>query len=204
MNRRSSTQTAAEKGHISTMNSHPVSGDYLLWLAPQIRGEDDGNPNRTYEGLVAIMYETEFVWLVANDDNRKADGLDLRVEFCNEQDIPKRQTEAFLDKNYPDPPCSFLEVLIGLSRRLAFAAGDNAPGWAWILMHNLDLHRITDPVGRGKARQAKDILQTCIYRNYDPDGRGGFFPLANPDRDQRQVEIWYQLPDYIDDVPKGG
>jgi hypothetical protein len=150
------------------------------------------------------MYETEFVWFVPNDDNRKADGLDLRLEFCHEQDIPKADAGTFLDKEVPTPPCSFLEVLIALSRRLEFQAGGSAPGWSWILMNNLGLHRITDPVGRGKARQATDILEMCIYRTYEPDGRGGFFPLEEAPRDQREIEIWYQMPDYLEETLGGG
>jgi hypothetical protein len=143
------------------------------------------------------MFEKEFIWLVPNDDNRLMDGLGLRVEFCQQHDLPVGQVAAFLSKGRPIPPCSFLEVLIALSRRLAFNAGGSADGWAWVLMHNLELHRITDPVGRGKARRADAIMEQCIWRKYGPDGRGGFFPLEIPREDQSQVEIWYQMADYI-------
>jgi hypothetical protein len=203
---RSGTHTAVEKGHQPTMNSDPLSEDYLHWLASQIRGEDDGHPDRTYEGLCTIMYETEFIFLphVPNDNNRIGDGLDLRVEFCHEMDIPLGDAGRFLHKTVPVPPCSFIEVLIGLSRRLAFIAGGRAEGWAWELMNNLVLHRITDPVGRSKARQAKDILESCIWRNYAPDGRGGFFPLKQPYEDQTQVELWYQMAAYVNEIyPEG-
>lgn len=181
------------------MNSHPLTGDYLHWLAPQIRGESDGHPGRTYDGLLAIMYEKEFVWIVPNDDNRKADGLDLRLDFCRENgNLVESSVGRFLDKDNPDPPCSFLEALIGLSRRLAWVAGGNAPNWAWMLIFNLELHRMTDPLGR-KARRAHDILDACIWRNYAPNGAGGFFPLEQPIEDQRQVEIWYQMAAYIEE-----
>lgn len=208
MSRRSSTHTAVEKGRQPTMNSDPLSEDYLHWLASQIRGEDDGHPGRTYEGLCAIMFETEFVFLphVPNDNNRIGDGLDLRVEFCHQMEIPLGDTGQFLDKNetVPVPPCSCLEVLIGLSRRLSFIAGGSAEGWAWVLMNNLELHRITDPVGRSKARRAKDILEKCIWRTYEPDGRGGFFPLFQPDEDQTRIELWYQLAAYVNEMyPEG-
>lgn len=202
MSQKSSTPTVAE-GPRSTMSKHPLSEDYLRWLGPQIRGEDDGHPGRTYDGLLAIMHEKEFVWLIPNDDNRVADGLDLRVEFCHEYGISTEEAESFLWKNPPeeppDPPCSFIEVLIGLSRRLSFTAGGSARGWAWILMNNLVLHRITDPVGRGKAQRAHDILDTCIWRSYSHDGVGGFFPLERLREDQCKVEIWYQMAAYLDE-----
>ncbi len=178
------------------MSSHPLSGDYLSWLASQIRGE---STNRTYDGLLEIMFETEFIWLIPNDDNRTGDALDLRVEFCHVHSIPLERVGAFLDKEHPNPPCSFLEVLIGLSRRLEFAAGGSPEDWAWQLMVNLELHRISDPVGRRKAERAYEILQKCIYRNYSPDGMGGFFPLTWPEEDQTQIELWYQMAAYINE-----
>lgn len=192
MSRKSSTLTAVEEGSSSTMSSQPLSEDYLRWLGTQIRGEEDGHPGRTYDGLLDIMHEKEFVWLIPNDDNRVADGLSLRVEFCRKYGF---STDSLNDVG----PGSFLEVLIGLSRRLSFAAGGNALGWAWVLMNNLALHRITDPVGRSKAHRAHDILDTCIWRSYSHDGVGGFFPLRRPTENQCQVEIWYQMAAYLDE-----
>lgn len=190
------------------MSSHPLTEDYLRWLEPQIR-EDDGlsNPNREFWGLLALMYEKEFRPLVANDDNRWMDGLELRTEFCNDFRVrmSARRREpyrSFLDKELPNPPCSFLEVLIGISRRFSFTAGGSAPGWAWVLLNNLNLHRMADPLSRGKARRAADIIEVCTSRNYEPDGSGGFFPLQDPQEDQRQVEIWYQMAAYIGEMDR--
>lgn len=196
MSPKSSTQTAVAEGQLSTM-TNPLAGDYLRWLATQIRGEVDGNQGRTYDTLLTIMFEKEFIWRIANDDNRLADGLDLRVDFCHQANVQMGDAGAFLSKAHPVPPCSFLEVLIALSRRLEFNAGGSANGWAWELMTNLVLHRLGDPVGRSKARRIHDILDRCIWRNYEPNGVGGFFPLHHPNEDQRQVEIWYQMSAFI-------
>lgn len=136
------------------------------------------------------MFEKQFVWTVAYDDNRMADGLELRAEFAHENDLPVSIMERL-------GPCSFLEVLIGLSKRLAFSAGGEAPGWAWQLLGNLELHRMTDPLRSAKERKAHELMDTCIWRTYRPDGQGGFFPLAWPDDDMTQVELWYQMSAYI-------
>lgn len=197
MSQRSGTQIAVAEGRHSTMTSHPLSEDYLPWLASQIRGEDDGHPGRTYDGLLIIMYEKKFEELVPNDGNRIGDGLGLRVEFCQRQRIPMGRVPEFLNKENPSPPCSFLEVLIGLSRRLEFNAGGSPERWAWVLMNNLELHRITDPVGRAKARRVDGILDRCIWRTYSHDGVGGFFPLRHPQENQALVEIWYQMAAYL-------
>jgi hypothetical protein len=160
--------------------TNSLSEDYLRWLAPQIR-EDDGlsNPNREFWGLLTIMHQTPFECFVHNDDNREVDGRDLRVEFC--RDVANVDTQALKHLG----PASFLEVLIGLSRRLAFnAGGKNAPGWAWVLLNNLYLHRMADPLSSRSARKVDDTLNRCIRREYAPDGVGGFFPLEHPDEDQ--------------------
>jgi hypothetical protein len=182
--------------------SSSLTEDYLRWLAPQVRDTHDDRVN-PYGDLLRIMFEKEFVWQVAYDDNRRADGLDLRVEFCHQADIypqVKREFGAFLDQDHPNPPCSFLEVLIGLSRRLAFNAGGFAEGWAWRLVENLELHRMRDPLGRRNVRKVHDILDACIWRTYEPNGQGGFFPLAWPEEDQRQVELWYQMAAFISEL----
>lgn len=173
------------------MNNHPLAEDYLNWLAPQIRDEHDGS--KTYSDLLTLMFNKEFVWLVPNDDNRLGDGLGLRVEFCYAYHI-RQGSLAHLG------PCSFLEVLIGLSRRLAFDVGGNAPGWAWTLISNLGLRRMSDHLSRYKLEKANDILDRCVWRNYDPDGSGGFFPLAWPNEDQRKVELWYQMAAWINEL----
>lgn len=209
MNQRSVTQTDAGEGWPSTM-SNSLSEDYLRWLAPQIR-EDNGlsNPNQEFWGLLTIMYEKEFTWTVPNDHNRLGDGLDLRVAFCYANDIPMRERRreplrSFLHREpeVPFPPVSFLEVLIGLSERLAFNAGGTAPGRAWELLCNLNLHHMADPLSRRSANKANNILDRCVRRAYLPDGRGGFFPLEQPHEDQRQVEIWYQMSAYIGELDR--
>jgi hypothetical protein len=186
------------------MTDPPIEG-YLRWLAPQIRGEGDGSQNRTFEDLTRIMFEKEFVWLpvASNDRNRLEDGLALRVEFCNEAELRREGLGRFLEPEQPYPPCSFLEVLIGLSRRMSFAVGGEAPGWAWSLLTHLELHRMSDPVGRSRARRIDDILDRCIWRNYEPNGQGGFFPLGWPDEDQTKVEIWYQMAAWTSELHPG-
>lgn len=173
--------------------SNPLTEDYLRWLVPQIRDEDR---TPTYWDLFGLMFEKEFEWKVHNDENRLQDGLDLRAEFCHDNRL-RRGSLNFLGQ------VRFLEVLIGLSRRLSFLAGGNAQGWAWQLVLNLELVRMTDPLTRGKTRKMNDILDTVIWRTYNPDGVGGFFPLAWPDDDQTQKELWYQMAAYIDEMHPG-
>jgi hypothetical protein len=132
------------------------------------------------------MHNTEFVWTVPNDDNRVQDGVDLRREFVGD-----RSSVLALEI------VTFLEVLVGLSRRLEFTAGGNAEIWAWQLIRNLRLQKMIDPLGPAKRERVRDILDAVIWRTYREDGRGGFFPLSNPTDDQTKVEIWYQMNAYV-------
>jgi hypothetical protein len=164
--------------------------EYLRWLEPQLTDDHSG---KTYWGLLNFMFDTQFDWFIDMDDNRMVDGLDLRVEFAREVHIRPKAMDSL-------GPCSFLEVLIGLSRRLAFAAGGEAPGWAWELLTNLELHRLSDPLTPPKQRKAEDIMRVAMKRTYAPDGTGGFFPLAWPDGDQTEVELWYQMNAFIEEL----
>ena len=171
-----------------TTTNPQLTEDYRNWLGTQIRDERD-SLDRPYQDLLGVMFEKEFECVIPMDNNRVVDGSDLRVEFTRESRL--RSTAL---KNLG--PVSFLEVLIGLSRRLAFIAGGQAPGWAWQLLGNLELHRMSDPLTRPKHRKVLEIMDTVITRSYSPDGIGGFFPLAWPDDDQTRVELWYQMNAY--------
>lgn len=166
--------------------------NYLRWLEPQLRDEND-NPGKTYWELLNVMLGKDFVVVVPMDDNRVVDGLDLRVEFAREHRLSPDDMQVL-------GAGSFLEVLIGLSRRLAFAAGGQAPGWAWQLLSNLELHRMSDPLTQSKHRKVQEIMDTAICRTYAPDGTGGFFPLAWPDEDQTKIQLWYQMSAYIEEL----
>lgn len=163
--------------------------DYLQWLESQLRDEHVDS-RKTYLGLTALMLDTPFTWSVPMDDNREADGLALRVEFAHLEHIRQPSMEHL-------GPCSFLEVLVALSRRLAFVAGGNPAGWAWQLLSNLELHRLPDPFTRSKQHKASEIMLVAMNRTYLPDGTGGFFPLTRPDGDQTRIELWYQMNAFI-------
>lgn len=162
-----------------------IDHDYFEWLISQI----EVRSNRTFNELFERMHNIEFVWTVPNDDNRIQDGLDLRIQFLN----GARRT-IHLDG------ATILEVLIGLSRRVAFTAGGEAPWWAWQLIENLRLHKSSDPLTNGKANRIDDILEDLIWRTYQRNGQGGFFPLNNALEDQTKIEIWYQMNAYVMEI----
>jgi CRISPR/Cas system-associated protein Cas10 (large subunit of type III CRISPR-Cas system) len=142
-----------------------------------------------------IMYEKEFVWIVANDDNRIQDGRDLRNSYLDTIKVEDRRDYKSMHRD----PVSFLEVLVALSKRVAFIVSGNPNEWAWKLIENLGLHRMYDQLTERKADRIHEVLDAVIWRTYEVDGNGGFFPLILPNRDQTEVEIWYQMSAYIEE-----
>lgn len=174
--------------------NEPLDEQYLRWLYSQVASVRLKNPARTYWSLLRHLYSKEYVWLVANDDNRVEDGRDLRSEF--------RQThEIQMDQSWMNMGCSMLEMLIGLSRRLNFELEhDGGVGyWFWHMMENLKLDQYSDAYYQNTFTKeiVNDILDAVIWRTFDPDGRRGLFPLDHPREDQRDVEVWYQLSAYL-------
>lgn len=142
------------------------------------------------------MHNTEFVWYIPNDGNRTGDGHHLRNDFFRYEIKSERMyQDGDLDIEF----VSFLEVLIGLSRRLAWGMGDqgNEPYWAWRLIKNLGLNKMSDPLTVYKRETINETLYDVIWRNYARDGKGGFFPLENTIKDQTKIEIWYQMQEYL-------
>lgn len=139
------------------------------------------------------MYVKEYTWFVPNDDNRVQDGKDLRDEFLATQGIDE------VDRGWYDLGCSMLEMLIALSRRLSFEADQKTAGeWFGILLQNIGLDRCNDKRMTVEMEQHIDeVMQCVIYRQYSPTGEGGLFPLRNPQHDQREVEVWYQMSAYL-------
>jgi hypothetical protein len=168
---------------------------YFTWLTDRIDFNFGRSNGKAYVDLMCILHSTEFVWVVPNDDNRVEDAAALRQQFLDETGITAPPRDFLQDR-----PFSVLEVLLGLSSRCAFNGGGTPPNWAWRLIENLDLHNMSDPVTTRKHEKITDILETLIYRTYEPDGSGGFFPLTHPRDDQRKVEIWYQMNAYLDEL----
>ena len=179
----------------SKLMNKPLDEQYLAWLYDQVASVKLRNPSKTYWNLIRSLFNTEFVWLVPNDDNRVEDGRDLRLEFVEQENIFDP------DPNWMFRNCSFLEMLIGLARRLSFEMDDEpAPSDCfWHLLNNLNLSDFNDARFNTAQHQAyvDHILRDVVWRTYRSDGTGGLFPLSRPKKDQRKVELWYQLSSYV-------
>ena len=164
---------------------------YFDWLCILI-GVNRNIPGRNYMELILSMHGCEFRPKVAMDQNRGADGLQLRVDFMNEHGAFGSATNR--------GPCTFLEFLIGLAKRMSFlmhGEGDHSHTefYFWALVDNLGLSKVNDDNWYNANGEffLEDAVWRVNERQYLYNGAGGLFPIRNAQRDQRTVEIWYQM-----------
>lgn len=165
----------------------PIENEYFNWLCAKVL--EMGNQN--YYALLGILHKTEFVWVVPADKHRAQDGLELRTDFL-------RETQSERDPSWESEPCSVFELLVSFAKRAAFQTDIPTRVWFWEFMTNLKLNEFRQVSG-SDAYSIEDILYTFIWRQYDPSGFGGMFPISRTKNDQRKIEIWYQFCEYIDD-----
>lgn len=165
--------------------------DYFLWLCNKV----DCRDRIEYEDVLLLLYSTDFYSLVPYDDNRAFDGLHLRVEYYEETQthIPRHDIRNHI-------PCNLLELILGVAIRMSYVIFDPAVEdeediihYFWLLISNLRL----EP---GKHMTNSIIIERFLERQYKPNGEGGLFPLKYPKRNMKNIEIWYQMMEYITEL----
>lgn len=172
------------------MYREPLEETYFVWLYSQVGEVEVADPARTYWRLLKKLHSTEFLWLLPRDDNRAADGRELRYEFMHDEGLED------IDPDWMELGCSMLELLIGLSRRLSFEGDGEPDSWFWELIENLGLEKYNDHTEM-IDQEIDFVLKDVIFRTYRRSGKGGLFPLRKANKDQRNVEIWTQLNAYL-------
>lgn len=177
--------------------SNIVQDEYFRYLCDLVRINDEKD---SYFLLASQMHKKAFYGILGNDDDRGLDGRDLRRRFMMES--------SFIDYEPIDGPCTFFEFLIGLAFRMAFlieTSDDEAHVWQYFheLLNNCGLSDATDNnyyTAEFNCEYATAVMDRILERRYARNGRGGLFPLEDPDcPDQREQEIWYQMSAYLNE-----
>lgn len=166
------------------MSDIEVYDDYHEWLCDLVRYSE-------FDELFRVLDSTKFIYTLDLDSNRASDGMMLRTEYTSES--------GYYVKG--KGPCSVLEMLIGLARRMDYMIGDSQENedrtceCFWEMIDNLGLGEYKDDrFDEGKVRE---ILDVWMRRQFCTDGKGSIFPLVYPAKDQRNLQIWYQMSEYI-------
>jgi len=169
--------------------SGTLDDQYFEWLYSLVADVKIRKGPRTYWNLLKQLFTTEFIWHIPCDDNRAEDGRDLRFEWANSFGVR-------VDTNWAELGCSFLEMLIALARRLEFQDGRDCEFWFWHLLGNLGLLGHNDR-SKFAPEDVDDRIRMVMDRTYNRYGEGGLFPLPRAQKDQRTVELWYQMHAYL-------
>lgn len=169
------------------MNREWKDVEYFERLCDLVCGERYSK-SISYHKLLAHLHNIEFRYSIPKDKNRAADGVSLRWRFGSDL----------------EGPCSVLEMMVALAVRMEETImddptfGDRTGQWFWGMIVNLGLGSMYD--SRYDEQYVDDVISRFLNREYESDGRGGLFRVGHCDRDLRDVEIWYQLNYYLDEM----
>lgn len=162
---------------------------YFNWIYKQLVSPK----GRSYKKLFKHLHSIEFKYIIEMDENRAADGVNLRYRFLYAKG---------LDSNLMDytEPCTVLEMLTALAIRCDetmgnWGANDGAKQWFWEMLNNLNLGLMTDDVY--DEQYIDEVIFAFMNRQYQPDGVGNIFIVPYCEQDLRTVEIWYQMCWYL-------
>jgi len=177
-------------------HSHPITIQeaYFNWLYYLVY--DPADPLIVFRTVCSVMHEIEFLALVPHDENRIADGAELRNRFQRESNksLGPMEIADLMASNV-----SVFEVLLALADRADFMVPLTQKVWFRIFIENLKLDEFTDEYcDRNKTLwPVKSIINCFNNRAYSKTGKRGIFPLRRPRCDQREVELWYQMGAYM-------
>lgn len=167
-----------------------IREEYQDWLVHLVDAEH-------YSELLAYLGDTEFIFTIGRDSNRAEDGIDLRYRFAFDHGYTNNDiSEAFGNER-----CSVLEMMVALCLRIDGEIMDNMDGsehvYTWFIgmLESLGLSGMCD--GHFDIYKAERIIHRFLYRDYEPNGRGGLFTFYDSRDDVRDTEIWAQMMRYL-------
>lgn len=176
------------------LTAESVAAEYFKWLIDTVGANQE---DKSYWLLMKDLHHKQFYWSVPNDDNRVYDAKLLRDYFCFKNNVK-------YDPQYWPTTVSMLELIVGLADRCENIMADQPDSitvteWFWVLLGNLGLEKFTDEAyyDLNGPWKIDEILNRVIDRTYHRNGKGGLFPLENSKKDQRKVELWYQMGAYL-------
>ena len=177
------------------MTTKTIQQKYFEWLCDIVDIR-----KHHYIFLAKALHKKEFYWTVQYDENRAQDGIALRNRFLEEHKI--EDEESLIN------PCSMLEMMVALAERFEYLMPDSDSDeeelerpaqWFFEMLANIGLNKYTDEyyITDDYRNVIDNTLNIVLERSYDKDGNGGLFPLNKAEKNQKKVELWYQMNLYI-------
>ena len=181
------------------MNREELRKEYFEWLCDFVYDEKRMSRGLSYNKMFSFLFDTPFHWIMTMDENRAADGIDLRYRYGRERGIADPIIASYLD----DRECSMLEMMVALALRMENQimenpdVGNRVGQWFWDMVVSLDINM---PDSRFDYGRFERCIETFTARSFKPNGEGGLFTVTTTAKDMRNTEIWYQMCYYVDEI----
>ena len=182
------------------MKQHELVNDYFEWMYRLVCGE--GGQSLSFRKLLMRLYDLDYQYTLPMDENRWTDGVQLRYRYGREHNIPDYVIASELDTR----PCSMLEMMLALSLRCEETImtdnhfGNRTGQWFWNMIFSLGLGGETDRNFR--ASHVDAVVDRFNNRRYSPNGEGGLFRVNDRGINLLNMDIWYQMQAYINEIPE--
>ena len=163
---------------------------YFKWMCDIICDKQYVNWD-LYHRLLDYLYNRDFYYIIDMDDNREADGIDLRYRFAYDNSYNSAMVASYLDSK----PCSILEMITALIIRSEEMLGYRDGRWFCDMIRSLGLESMTDE--NFDQRYVDEVIDRFLNRKYERTGKGGLFTVTTRRQDLRDAEIWYQMCWYL-------
>lgn len=174
-----------------------IQDEFFEWMYQLIAGKG-------YSDCLKVLYDKEFYAIMQLDDNRLMDGCEVRYRFADECNIPR----SVIDRQFDRTKCSVLEMMVGLAIRIEESMmadedfGDRTSMWFWIMMKSLGLNEMRNDRIRNEfdTLDTIGIIDNFLNRGYKSNGEGGLFTVNDTSKDMRDLDIWYQMCMFFDNI----
>lgn len=176
-----------------------VTPTYFEWLKNTV---DSFVGRGQHEHFFNILHSMAYIPILDLDRNREVDGVGLRDIYLRGYGIDVSESDVVIDS-----PCSVLEFLVALAERMDYIYSPSerrcVADLFWEIMGNIGLNyqTTTDNDFQKDPQTFHEMVESAIdmvqNRTYQPNGTENLFPLRNPEEDQRNVEVWYQMNRYL-------
>ena len=179
------------------MTRNALKNEYFDWMCSLV---EKPRSSRNYDILLNHLHGVDFDYILPLDGDRAEHGIELRYRFGRERGYHDAMIASYLD----DRPCSILEMMVALAVRCEERImwdpdiGDRTNLWFWDMIKSLGLTSMDDE--NYDMEYVEDVIFKFLNRTYKPNGKGGLFTVKNAGCDLRNVEIWYQMCRYLNNI----
>lgn len=179
------------------MTKNELKRKYFDWMTRLV---SDG-PTNDFYNLMAYLHTIEFKYILERDENRMQDGIELRYRFAYANEVDPYLIDEYLFSE----GCSVFEMMVALANKCEESIMDNPEfgnrqyRWFLAMIDSLGLSDVHD-YDMFDYVLVNNIIEKFLNREYSENGKGGLYTVSKPPKDMRDVEIWYQMCWYIDEL----